>query len=193
MPRRKSFAPSMKFSMSQVRNAFRLTIASAILVTSFGYAAETEITISGWGTLLLAAPDGWRQEVMVREPVVTVAFTPAVGNSFQVMISPLRSSNGTMPPSTPEALRRSVWAGAEHAKSQAVESSIPIHELRSRSVVGSYFSATDRVSKPGEYKYMTQGMVSVEGLPIAFTILSNGEPQAIVESALRMVKSAHKQ
>lgn len=178
--------------MSRALNAIRLALASVVLVAPLAFAAEAEIPVAGWGALLLTAPDGWHQETRERQPVTTVAFTPATGNSFQVIVSPLRSAQGSMAPVTPEAMRGKVLASAEHVRSQAVESNLPVRELRSGSVVGSYFSATDRAPKPGEYKYMTQGMLAVEGLAVAFTILSNGEPQSTVEPALRMLQSARK-
>jgi hypothetical protein len=86
-----------------------------------------------------------------------------------------------------------VEAGANAAKSQAVEQSLPIQSVGTAEVQGHYFSATDRAPKPGEFKYMTQGAMSVSGLPVAFTILSNGNPKAAVEPALRMLAAARKE
>jgi hypothetical protein len=86
-----------------------------------------------------------------------------------------------------------VSSGADSAKSQAVEASLAIQELKSETVQGSYFSATDRAPKAGEFKYMTQGAISVQGLPVTFTILSNGNPKATVEPALRMLRTARRE
>ena len=79
------------------------------------------------------------------------------------------------------------------AKTQSVEKSLPIQSFGSGEVQGSYYSATDRAPKPGEFKYMTQGAMSVNGLPVAFTILSNGNAQAAVAPALRMLSAARKE
>jgi hypothetical protein len=86
-----------------------------------------------------------------------------------------------------------VESGANAAKSQAVEQSLPVQSFGTAEAQGHYFSVTDRAPKPGEFKYMTQGAVSVGGLPVAFTILSNGNPKAAVEPTLRMLAAARKE
>jgi hypothetical protein len=35
--------------------------------------------------------------------------------------------------------------------------------------------------------------MSVNGLPVGFTILSNGNAQSVVEAALRMLSAAHRE
>ncbi len=156
------------------------------------FAEEVRVSIPGGGALILPAPEGWRN-ARQPGPVPTISLTPASGNSFQVMVSPLIAPNGRVAPSSRESLRRLVEAGANEAKSQAVEKSLLIQSFGSGEAQGNYFSATDRAPKPGEFKYMTQGTMSVGGLPVAFTILSNGNPQAAVEPALRMLASARKE
>ena len=156
------------------------------------WAEEVRVSVPGGGALVLPAPEGWRNGRQPG-PVPTVSLTPASGNSFQVMVSPLVAPDGGVAPASRESLRRLVEAGANEAKSQAVEKSLPIQSFGSGEVQGNYFSATDRAPKPGEFKYMTQGAMSVSGLPVAFTILSNGNPQAAVEPALRMLAAARKE
>jgi hypothetical protein len=86
-----------------------------------------------------------------------------------------------------------VERGADGARSQAVEKDLPVREFRSSSVFGNYFSATDRAPKPGEYKYLTQGAATVQGLAFTFTILSNDDSRVAVESALRMIEAARRE
>jgi len=45
-----------------------------------------------------------------------------------------------------------LFLAAQSALSQAVEKSLPVQELRGGNAQGSYFSATDRAPKPGEFK-----------------------------------------
>ena len=47
-----------------------------------------------------------------------------------------------------------------------------------------------KAPKPGEYKYMTQGMLVVRELAVSFTILTNDGQQQVVQDALTMLKSA---
>jgi len=110
-----------------------------------------------------------------------------------VLVSPLVATDGRLVPATRESLRSLVETGATQAKSQSVEKSLLVQSFGSGEVQGNYFSATDRAPKAGEFKYLTQGAMSVSGLPVAFTILSNGNPQAAVEPALRMLGAARKE
>ena len=155
-------------------------------------AEDVRIPVPGGGALVLPAPEGWRSSLRPG-PGPTVSLTPPSGNSFQVLVSPLVAADGRVAPASRESLRRLVEAGASHAKPQAVEAVLPIKSFGSGEAQGHYFSATDRAPGPGEFKYMTQGALSVHGLPVAFTILSNGNPQAAIEPALRMLAGARKE
>jgi hypothetical protein len=53
-----------------------------------------------------------------------------------------------------------------------------------------YFSATDRAPKPGEYKFMTQGMLQVGELSVTFTILTNEGQELVIKQALDALKGA---
>lgn len=142
--------------------------------------------------LVLPAPDDWRSGEEYGG-VPTIALTPANGRSFLVMVSTLVGADGRVLSYPGESLRRLVEAGAEATKSQSVEKSLPIRNFGARGVQGHYFSATDKAPKPGEFKYMTQGALSVGALAVTFTILSNGHPQAAVEPALRMLSAARRE
>ncbi|HEY7676568.1 MAG TPA: hypothetical protein VIG69_05830, partial [Candidatus Methylomirabilis sp.] len=67
---------------------------------------------------------------------------------------------------------------------------IEVRELQGVAARGYYFSATDRAPKPGEYKFMTQGMLRVGSLLVTFTILTNDGQGNIVADALAMLRSA---
>jgi hypothetical protein len=66
-------------------------------------------------------------------------------------------------------------------------------EFQGRSGPGFYFSATDRAPKPGEYKFLTQGIVRVGELSVTFTILTNDGQEAVVKQALEALKGASQQ
>jgi hypothetical protein len=50
--------------------------------------------------------------------------------------------------------------------------------------------ATDRAPKPGEWKYVTQGMVNIDGAPFAFTILTNDGQEAVAKAAMDLIRNA---
>ena len=172
----------------------RLVIAAATLVFALSpvFAGDVRVQLPGGGAIVFPVPDGWKQE---RQPdrLPTLSLKPESGDKLQVLVSVLIRSDGAIAPADPESLRRLVGSGAQNALSQAVEKSLPLQEFRDVHVQGLYFSATDRAPKPGEFKYMTQGAAAIQGMPVTFTILSNSRPQAAVDSAVRMLKTARRE
>ena len=90
-------------------------------------------------------------------------------------------------------LRELETKAAERIKHQAVEKTIPLKEIRGTEGKGFYYFATDRAPKPGEYKYLNQGKLLVGELIVIFTILTNDGQEAVVSSALEMLKTARHQ
>ena len=165
----------------------RLLTALAIVMTALPVlAAELRVSFPDGGAVVFAAPSGWKAGQA--DSKWTVSITPEVGNSFQVLLSPIGVRDA--PHIDAESLRRLVGMSAERALTQSVETSLPLHDLKGPDVRGTYFSATDRAPGPGEFKYLTQGAMAVGGRAVAFTILSNGGPRPSVEPALRMLQSA---
>jgi hypothetical protein len=176
----------------RIVHALRTLVFAIGVVATHAWAEDVRLAVPGGGALVLPVPDGWAS---IKRPgrAPTVSLTPATGSSFQVLVSPLVAADGRLAESSPDVLRRSVEGAADQAKSQSVEKSLPIQSFGSGKVQGNYFSATDRAPKPGEYKHMTQGSMSVSGMPVGFTILSNGDAQAVVEPALRMLAAARRE
>jgi hypothetical protein len=87
-------------------------------------------------------------------------------------------------------IRDRVAAAAREAEQQSVEKSIAVKALDGSSNHGYYFHATDRAPKPGEFKYMDQGVVQVGGVNLAFTILTNDGQERTIGAALEMLRSA---
>jgi hypothetical protein len=161
-------------------------------VTTQAWAEDVRLPVPGGGALVLPVPDGWATTKRSGR-VPTVSLTSASGDAFQMLVSPLVAPDGRLAEASPDFLRHSVEDAANQAMSQSVEKSLPIQNFGSGKVQGNYFSATDRAPKPGQYKYLTQGSMSVSGMPVGFTILSSGDAQAVVEPALRMLAAARRQ
>lgn len=177
-----SFASTLKHSLS-----------AALLATCVSsFAADVRIPLSTGGALVLPVPEGWRSGAEPG-PVPTLSLSPAKGARFQVLVSPLVSRDGRVGPSSAERLRQVVISGRNSAMAQAVEESISIQDLKGPHAEGTYFSATDRAPKPGEFKYMTQGAMSVSGLPVTFTILTNDDSKSSESVALRMLRTARRE
>jgi len=163
------------------------------LATAFSaYAGEARLPVPGWGALVLSVPDGWKQS-MKPGAVPVLELAPATGKGFAIHVSPLRAADGFMPDASPKSLRGIITVEAQTMQAQAVEKELPIRDLHAGAIYGSYFTATDRNAKPGEFKRMTQGAIGVQGLPVVFTILYNGDPKLSEAPALRMMGTARKQ
>jgi hypothetical protein len=178
--------------MSGVRAlAFVLACAPGVAQAADA-AAVKKYALPAHGSLQLNVPGAWADEV--RQPPggipPTIVFRARSGQPFEVLVSPIWRARPDVPEATKETIRASVQSAADEAKADAVEQTIPILELAGAKGPGYYFSATDKAPKPGEYKYLTQGMVKLSDLTLTFTILTNDGQQQVVKDALEMVKSA---
>ncbi len=154
--------------------------------------SERRYVLPDHGTFVVQVPRGWKSRLNQppnRLPP-TIVFGPAAGRPFQMLITPMWAAALNRPPQSGESIRAQVEKAAQNAKAQAVESEIPILEIQGRSGSGFYFSATDRAPEPGEYKYVTQGILLVSELTVPFTILTNDGQERIVRQGLELIKSA---
>lgn len=144
------------------------------------------------GHLVLPVPVDWEDrvgEAPNRMPP-TIRFTPPSGESFKILITPIWPIPKDRPPQSGDEMRAGVERAAQGLKPRAVETELPIVEFPGRSGAGFYFSATDRAPQPGEYKYLTQGIVRIGELSVTFTILTNDGQEAVVKQALEALKGA---
>jgi len=144
------------------------------------------------GAIEFRIPTEWKDHVNQppRRLPPTIVLEAKGGAPFQVLITPIWPARKDAPPSSAASLREIVQGSIERAKSQAVEKEITIRELDHAPGPGFYFSATDRAPNPGEYSQLTQGMLRLEDLSIAFTILTNSGQERIVADALKILRSA---
>lgn len=144
------------------------------------------------GTLQLSVPRIWNDQL---EPAkkkgapAAIILTSDTGKDFNLRITPLWSTLAT-PEDDINTMRRAMAAAAEDAKTVSVESDVALQSLEGTAGSGYYFSVTDRAPKPGEFKFMTQGMLQVGKLVLGFTILSNEGAEPSVAQALTVLKTA---
>lgn len=156
------------------------------------HAVEKKYPLPERGFFQMDVPAGWRDR-LVQPPQSlppTISFRAETGRPFAVMVTPIWPARPDIPASSKEQMRSQVQRAAEAVKSQAVEQQIPVVEFAGAAGPGYYFTATDRAPKPGEYKFMTQGMVRVSGLVVTFTILTNDGQETVAREALAMIRSA---
>jgi hypothetical protein len=155
--------------------------------------ADRQYALTNHGSLQLQVPTSWKEELHQDSDhlLPTIVFTPTSGAPFGVVVTPIRPTGQDAPNLDHEALRKLVRDTAEEVKAQTVEQTIEVLELQGASGVGYYFSVTDRAPKTGGYKHLTQGLLPVGILTVAFAIYTNDGQQDIVTHALTMLKSAN--
>jgi len=118
----------------------------------------------------------------------------AAGAPFSVLVTVVWAlQSGTQVPNVAD-IRREVSSASVDAAQHSVERVLPLWELRGSQAVGYYFAATDRHPSPGDFKYLTQGIVHLGAINLAFTILTNDGQDSVVAEALEMLRTAvHRQ
>jgi len=174
----------------------RIALASTLLLVATLAAAESTtvrtFVIPEHGSVQLSAPESWPVEMRDahNRTLPTIAFGPNEGATYQVLITPLAPTRKDGPPLAASAVKQMVEQAAQEARTQSVEKTLTIKELKGGNNAGYYFSATDRAPKPDEYKNLTQGVLSLGDVLLTFTILTNDGYESIVPAALTMIKSA---
>lgn len=173
-----------------------LLAGAALFAGNLALADDTRLRrfeLPNLDTLELTLPPGWvegAEVAPVGEQPLTIEFAPVEGPDFRAFVTPQSSDPGEPAIMDAETLRGEVQQLAERIGPQAVEGSLEIRRLQGESGVGFYFSATDRVQSPEEYRYMTQGALQTGDLILWFTILTNEGQEAMVAESLAMLQSA---
>ena len=157
-------------------------------------ASSQNFVLPKHGTLLLNVPEGWKCSLKEPESArpPTIECGGKGGAAFVVEISTVWA--GTSSEGIPDAkIKSMVESAAKSAEAQSVERSLALRDLAGGPGRGYYFRATDRAPKPGEWKYLTQGIIRTGGIALAFTILTNDGQAAIEKAALEMIRLAVQQ
>ncbi len=182
-------------SMKSLRALTVCTLLSAAIATPCFADHALRVPLAGHGTLVLQVPDSWTEHVVrpAADLPPTVTLSPVKGQAFQVLLTPIWSMAGKRTGPTAQEVRAIVQSSLAQVRDQAVEKEIPLQELAGPKWFGNYFNATDKAPKPGEYANMTQGMLSTGELGVTFTILSNGDRNAVANPALGMLQSMQRE
>jgi hypothetical protein len=173
-----------------------MIIRRALILLALGplaaLAATSRIALPSGDDLWIDVPAAWNQKFEAPDSKTPpgVRLMQSQGATFNVFITPLSGTPAGGAMADQNKLRAIVTAASRDALAQSVEMSIPVHELTGDHVQGFYFSATDRAPKPEEWKYLTQGMVNIDGAPFAFTILTNDGQEDIAKAALELIRAA---
>jgi hypothetical protein len=173
----------------------RVLCFTSILVTAsagIAGASSQSYNLPDHGVLTLLVPDGWASQF--KQPPnrlpPTIVLKPRSGMPFEVLVTAGWPTGPDNKVPDDAAMRSEVVAAAKSAASQSVEGVLPVQEIKGVDGSGFYFAATDRATNPREYKYLTQGVIRVGRILLAFTVLTNDGQEQAVRSALKMLRSA---
>lgn len=179
--------------MYTLRIHLLLILALCIAVSAVALAGSSrEFALPDHGALTLTVPGGWMDKVNhpANRLPPTILLRPGAAGSGEVLITAVWPIPPVTKISDEATIRSEVAEAAKKAASQSVEGALPLQEVRGTEGRGFYFSATDRAPAPGEYKYLTQGIVRVGEIALAFTVLTNDGQEAVVKAALEMLRTA---
>ena len=175
--------------------SIRLVVVSFLVTWGFAVASVVSphlFELPDHGALALLVPDDWTGQL--KQPPnrlpPTITLKPRSGTPFEVQITAVWSNSPASKLPDETAIRSEVAGAAKGAAPQSVEGDLPLQEIRGVNGRGYYFVATDRAPNPGEYKYLTQGIIRVGEISLAFTVLTNDGQKAAVQAALEMLRTA---
>ena len=177
-------------------NFTRYILLVVLLVGSVVNAAPSaspqSFKLPGHGELQLRVPDSW--VAVVSQPSEnlppTIVLKAKSGQPFQILITPVWAMAGGGPLPGLAEVKQEVASAAKEAGPQSVEGTLPLQELSGTSNHGYFFKATDRAPKVGEFKYLTQGIVCLAQINLAFTILTNDGQDSVIKAALDAMREA---
>ncbi len=181
--------------MKPFRVAACLMVAAALLLVPPGVAEDTFgrlYPLHDQEKLKLEVPVSWFHEIKTgtKNVPATIMFRTKSPDSFLMLLTAIDPSKETVAAASDASIRSQVENSAKKAESSSVEKKLEVMEIRGASGRGYYFFATDPSPKPGQWKFLTQGIIRVGELAISFTILTNDGQNDVINDALRMLRNA---
>lgn len=146
------------------------------------------------GKLALNVPSTWKQTVQRPSDDLppTITFTPAQGDEFQVLITPIWSWSPKKDEAfnKPDKIKTQIENERNEMLPSAVEKEVPIKEFKSVDGTGFYFLLTDKAPKPGEYPYAVRAGVGVGDLSLSVTVLSRSKDAEGITATIKALQEA---
>jgi len=174
-------------SLPRLRSIGLGLILAGAAWTSLAAAPATQVVNAGDVALSLDWDSSWQVEPAGGDaPPNSLQFHTPDGSHMLVMVTA-----GTPPPGADvEAHMKSVAdKSAQEFLSQSVEKELPVESFKNGDTHGYQVCATDRAPKPGEYKYVCQGVVTASDKLVVFTVLYNEPGKAQAARAVRALQA----
>jgi len=164
---------------------------SSTTMTKTSRTTERRFALPHHGSLVMQIPYNWKHRVHQPSDDLppTITFTPKGKALFEALFTPVWPATDDDPLQSPDRMRALVEQSAQAVSARAVEPQLPIIEFQGNSGHGFYFSATDRSPKPGEHRFMMQGILRVGRLSMTFTVLTQDSRTHVLDQVLDVAKS----
>jgi hypothetical protein len=168
------------------------TLLGLLLVASAGPALAESLNLGPHGILTLDLPPGWTLTRQGAETPGGPAFRiePPAGDQLTLLVTPMPVPSGS---DGKAVARQAAEQVADHFKSMAVESSLPLQPIDGATAHGYYVSMTDKnVTQPTatDFKHADQGAIALGPVVLSFTVLSNAPDRPERAQALDIVRNA---
>jgi hypothetical protein len=146
--------------------------------------------LPGNGALVMDVPLAWKQQILqAGGPAPTIVLTPAKGDEFRVMITPLWDPNGA-PPLGPDEMQKIIDMDVSRMLPTAVEKEVVVQQIVGRDGTGYHFLVTDKAPKPGDYPYAARAGIVVGDLLLSTTILCRSKDTPAIAATIAALRSA---
>jgi hypothetical protein len=144
------------------------------------------------GNVTMPVPDDWSSEL--KQPPgnqpPTVMLKPRSGPPFQMFVALLWPIGAPIKQFNDDMLKQMATLAAQSAEPQSVEGKLELKGITGAQGSGYYFQATDKLLRPGEFKFLTQGVLQCGGVTLGFTIMSHEGQEATVKAAMAILAGA---
>lgn len=157
-----------------------------------GETARETYELPGRGSLLLDVPVDWQAVYVSPTPGVQpgLRFTPLEGAAFQLSVTIFWYDGLDRDITRPETLRELLGQVGEQSLALVSGQALDLEAFDGAQGQGYLFRLSDPDPAEGDYPHLTQGVLALEGVVLAFTLLHQTPDSAEAAAALAMLRGA---
>jgi len=179
----------------RLRIILPLLLIGCLITPSYAFTlVNVKWTLAPKKTMTLRVPSCWKKSVETSKAPAnyygTLIFTDHC--TTRKPLTALKISTGDLPPTLahPDALYNLVKKTGLVFMKQAKEKKLKTKPLNSTQAEGYYYTLTDKQEKLGEYLYMTQGAINLDGqLLLLFSYLHHKNDAKTMKTVIKALRS----
>ena len=152
-----------------------------------------EYPVPEHGTLVLSVPENWN--VTYYEPgdkpsPIIIFYPQQKPHDFQLTLSPLWDDGYSRNITHPDYVREFVAKVGEDILRYSDQDTLELQELSGTAGQGFYFQLSDSSAPEGEFRYLTQGAITLNEILLVFAFFSNQNADEKINATLEMLQKA---